>query len=246
MKQVNFNSGGGGFAGPFLNWTMEGSMGKGFPPQTFYLNDKDEQGNKTTEIVTPIMQQGVCMDFDNIATGWEQKDTGGPGVSPTRKWNQTGSTTYMERPGEDWVECFALPCVLNGGRSCTWMDKGMTSYSGVKTAYQNAVDQPGSQPGQLPVMRMQGVFPIQTKRGLYQAPQFVFVQWVPRPQGLQPVQPQHPLQEQAQTAPGPDQATTGQAPAAQPQPTTGQPQQQPAQTTTQPQQPAAQPATLEF
>ncbi len=101
-----FDSGGSGNAGPFLQWTARGTQDGAVAAKRFYLRERE--GEKTD--VTDKIKSGLILDIANIKTGW-QESGGTIGVAPKWKFNDSLSN-FTPSPGEEWKRGFQIPIAL--------------------------------------------------------------------------------------------------------------------------------------
>jgi hypothetical protein len=207
----------GGSQGPWISWSSNGSAEKGFPPRSWVLRDKDEQGNKS-ETAVPAFEAGCVLDLDTLKLGWE-KD-GAAGMAPERRWNPSVSQS-TPRPDESkkqsgayaWSRALSVRCAIGGGKAATWEQGSFAAYEAfARVARQIMATHPGD--ATLPLIKQTGVEKKVLPSGSANIPILEVVKWVPRPECLKADAPQIDTGA-AQAAPLSQRAAaTGPAPAA--------------------------------
>lgn len=171
----NFDTGGGGSEGPWLQWSARGTLDGAIPPKSFLLRDSD---GKTK---FDGFDKGVVLDIDTMQTGWCYSD-GTPGTAPDWKMNRNISH-FEPSPGDDYKKGFKMRCAIGGGKTAAWDQAGAAAWNafcGIVPALQ---EQPS---GKLPLVRMTGTKLQQFKRGTTVEPVLEVVKWVDRPDCLKP------------------------------------------------------------
>ena len=169
----NFDSGGGGAEGPFIQWSARGTQDGAIPAKTFYLRETDGKSP------LPSFSTGVVMDIANMKTGWQRSD-GVIGVAPEWKWNATVGR-FEPQPGDDWKKGLSIRCAISKTQAATWEQAGAGAWNAF-TALVPAL-QKGPE-GKLPVVRMIGAKLEQYKRGSTVIPTLEVLKWVDRPDCL--------------------------------------------------------------
>jgi len=210
----------GGSKGPWLNWTSNGSAGKGFAPKTWYL--REGKGEDVKEYTVPAFENGCVMDLDTLQLGW-MKD-GGTGQAPIKQWNPSVSQA-TQRPDESkttngkyaWSQALSIRCAIGGGQAATWEQAAFGAYDAFsKLAKQISAEWGAkSQNGKLlPLVKQVGVETQQMPSGKTNKPVLQVVDWVERPDCLKADAPTIATAAQ-EPAPKPVQQA---APAPQPEP----------------------------
>lgn len=195
----DFDTGGGGSEGPWLQWSARGTLDGEIPAKSFFLRDTD---GKTT---FDGFSTGVVLDIDNMQTGWCHSD-GTPGTAPDWRMNKTISR-FEPQPGDDFKKGFKMRVAIGGGKTASWDQAGAAAWNafcGIVTAL---ADQP---PGKLPLVKIAGTKLQQFKRGSTVEPILEVVKWVDRPDCLKPDA------ARVDTGPQPAQAAAPSQPAPQP------------------------------
>lgn len=205
----------GGSLGPWISWTSNGSAMKGFQPKKWVLRGKDDDGNKTEEMI-PAFETGCVMDIDSLKLGWE-KD-GAKGMAPERRWNPSISQA-TPRPDDSkkpsgafaWSRALTVRLAIGGGQAATWEQGSFAAYAAFeRLAKQIQAEYPGD--GRLPLVVQTGVEERSLPNGSANIPILAIKEWVQRPDCLKDDAPQI-----ATGAPQPD-PTPAPQPAAQPAP----------------------------
>ncbi len=183
----------GGSLGPWLSWTSNGSAMKGFQPMKWVLRGKDENGDKTEEMV-PGFEAGCVMDLDTLKLGWE-KD-GAKGMAPERRWNPSLAQA-TPRPDDSkkpsgayaWSRALTVRLAIGDGKTATWEQGSFAAYAAFeKLAKQIMAQHPGD--GTLPLVKQTGVEQRSLPNGSANIPILEIVKWVPRPDCLKDDAPQ--------------------------------------------------------
>jgi hypothetical protein len=173
--------------GPWITWSSNGSAEKGFPPRSWVLRGKDENGEKS-ETVVPAFTTGCVLDIDSIQIGWE-KD-GGKGQAPERRWNPSAAHA-TPRPDDSrklsgsytWSRALSVRCAIGGGAAATWEQGSFAAYEAFsKVAKQITAQYPGD--GTLPLVKQTGVEKRELPGGSANIPVLEVIKWVPRPDCL--------------------------------------------------------------
>lgn len=181
----------GGSKGPWLNWTSNGSAGKGFAPKTWYL--REGSGDDVKEYNVPAFETGCVMDLDTLQLGW-MKD-GGQGQAPIKQWNPSISQATQrpdesKKPGSSayaWSQALSVRCAIGDGQAATWEQSAFGAYSAFsKLSKQIAAEWADkSQNGKLlPLVKQTGVERQVLQAGPSNKPVLQIVQWVERPDCL--------------------------------------------------------------
>ena len=177
----------GGSQGPWISWTSNGSAMKGFPPKSWVLRGKDENGSKMEEVV-PAFANGCVLDLDSLQLGWEKDGT--QGQAPERRWNPSVSQA-TPRPDESkkpsgafaWSRALSVRCAIGGGQAATWEQGSYGAYAAFeRLAKQIMAEYPGD--NTLPLVKMTGVESQSLTQGSANIPILTIVKWVPRPDCL--------------------------------------------------------------
>jgi len=170
----NFDTGGGGSEGPWLQWSARGTLDGAIPAKSFFIRDSD--GKK---VFTGFSDKGVVLDIEKMQTGWCYSD-GVAGQAPEWRMNKTLSK-FEPQPGEDFKKGFKIRVAIGGGKTAAWDQAGAAAWN----AFTDLVPalQQGPE-GKLPLVRMTGARFDQFKRGSTNVPILEVVQWVDRPDCL--------------------------------------------------------------
>lgn len=203
----------GGSKGPWLNWTSNGSAGKGFAPKTWYL--REGSGDNVNEYNVAAFEAGCIMDLDTLQLGW-MKD-GGKGQAPIKQWNPSISQA-TQRPDESkglngkpaWSAALSVRCAIGDGQAATWEQAAFGAYDAFsKLAKQIAAEWGDkSENGRLlPLVKQTSVESQTLTSGSTNKPVLTVVQWVERPDCLKADAPtiatQPPAAKQADYTPPP-------------------------------------------
>jgi len=196
----NFDTGGGGSEGPWLQWSARGTQDGAIPAKSFLIRDSD--GKKQFD----GFNNGVVLDIENMKTGWCFSD-GVAGQAPDWKMNQSVAH-FMPDPsteGRDYKKGFKIRCAIGGGKTASWDQAGASVWNALVDLVPAFQQQPG--PNMLPLVRMTGSRFEQFKRGSTNTPVLEVVKWVERPDCLKADAPAiatdpAPVQQQA-AAPAP-------------------------------------------
>lgn len=170
----NFDTGGGGSEGPWLQWSARGTLDGEIPQKSFLLRDSD--GKKKFD----GFSTGVVLDIENMQTGWCYSD-GVAGQAP--EWKMNASISHFEKqPGEDYKKGFKIRCAIGGGKSASWDQAGAAAWNAFVLLVPALQQQPG--PNMLPLVKMTGTKVEQFKRGSTITPILEIVKWVARPDCL--------------------------------------------------------------
>ena len=181
----------GGSLGPWMSWTSNGSAMKGFPPKSWVLRGKDQNGEKF-ESVIPAFANGCVLDLDTLQLGW-MKD-GATGQAPEKRWNPTISQA-TQRPDESkkpsgayaWSSALSVRCAIGGGDAATWEQASFGAYDAFSKLTKQISAEWGekSQNGKLlPLVKQTGVETQQLKSGSSNKPVLQVIDWVERPDCL--------------------------------------------------------------
>lgn len=175
----NFDTGGGGSEGPWLQWSARGTLDGEIPQKSFLLRDSD--GKKRFDGFTT--GAGVVFDIDTMKTGWCYSD-GVAGQAPDWKMNASISAFAPDpsTDGRDYKKGFKMRCAIGGGKSASWDQAGAAAWNAFVLLIPALQQQPA--PGQLPLVKMTGTKVEQFKRGSTITPILEVVKWVPRPDCL--------------------------------------------------------------
>lgn len=171
---ANFDTGGGGSEGPWLQWTARGTLDGEIPAKSFFIRDSD--GKK---LFTGFHDKGVVLDIAKMQTGWCYSD-GVAGQAPDWKMNKS-LAQFEPQPGEDYKKGFKIRCAIGGGKTASWDQAGAAVW-GAFVALVPALQQ--GPDGKLPLVRCTGARFDQFKRGSTNVPILEVVQWVDRPDCL--------------------------------------------------------------
>lgn len=170
----NFDTGGAGSEGPWLQWTARGTQDGAVPAKSFLIRDEGGK-NKFDGFDT-----GVVLDVQNMKTGWCRSD-GVAGQAP--EWRMNASLSrFEESPGDDWKKGFKIRCAIGSGKTASWEQAGASVWNAF-VALVPALQQ-APQGDVLPLVRMTGSKFEQFKRGSTNTPILEVVKWVPRPDCL--------------------------------------------------------------
>lgn len=171
---AEFDTGGGGSEGPWLQWSARGTLDGAVPAKSFLLRDAD--GKKKFD----GFDTGVVLDVANMKTGWCYS-SGAQGEAPDWKMNRSLSK-FEPQPGDDYKKGFKMRVAIGGGKTASWDQAGAAAWNafcGLIPALQSAP--PGDM---LPLVRITGTRMQQFKRGSTVEPILEVVKWVPRPDCL--------------------------------------------------------------
>lgn len=169
----NFDTGGGGGEGPWLQWSARGTLDGEIPAKSFFIRDVD---GKTK---FDGFANGVVLDIENMQTGWCYSD-GVAGQAPDWRMNQSVSH-MMPSPGDGYKKGFKIRCAIGGGKTAAWEQAGAAAWNAF-TALVPALQQ--GEPGKLPLVKLTGTKAEQFKRGSTTTPILEVVKWVDRPDCL--------------------------------------------------------------
>lgn len=170
----NFDTGGGGSEGPWLQWSARGTLDGEIPQKSFLLRDSD--GKKKFD----GFASGVVLDIETMQTGWCHSD-GVAGQAPDWKMN-TSVSRFEKQPGEEYKKGFKIRCAIGGGKSASWDQAGAAAWNAFVMLVPALQQQPS--PDTLPLVKMTGTKVEQFKRGSTVTPILEIVKWVPRPDCL--------------------------------------------------------------
>lgn len=173
----DFDTGGGGSEGPWIQWSARGTQDGEIPPRSFLLRTQDGKEPLAA------FERGVVLDIHNMKTGWCRSD-GVAGQAPTWQWNPTLSS-FAPRPDDSWKKGFTIRCAISKDRAATWEQSG----AGAWNAFVNivpAIQKAGSEvaAGKLPVVKMVDVKVEKFARGSTATPILEIIKWVERPDCL--------------------------------------------------------------
>lgn len=173
----------GGAEGPFLSFTAKGTEDGEIPAKTFYIRDKDDDGN-ATRTVTNAFDKGVIFDIENMRTGW-MYGTGNQGEAPEWVWNETIARFGPKPDDKKWVKGFEIKVALNKTDAAVWQQGAAAAFEGIKRLMQQIGKEYDENKGKLPVVKMTGTEFIKYKKGSSNIPLLSVVKWVPRPEALE-------------------------------------------------------------
>lgn len=170
----NFDDGGTGSEGPWLQWSARGTLDGEIPAKSFFIRDSDGK-TKFDGFAT-----GVVLDIHNMKTGWCYSD-GVAKQAPDWRMNSSLSS-FAPQPGDDFKKGFKMRVALGGGKTASWDQAGAAvwnAFVALVPALQQAPDG-----NSLPLVRITGTKFEQFKRGSTNSPILEVVKWVPRPDCL--------------------------------------------------------------
>lgn len=170
----NFDTGGGGSEGPWLQWSARGTLDGEIPAKSFFIRDANGK-NKFDGFAA-----GVVLDVENMQTGWCHSD-GVVGQAPDWRMNADISK-FEKQPGEDYKKGFKMRVAIGGGKTADWDQAGAAAWNAFVLLVPALKDQP--KPDMLPLVRVTGTKVEQFKRGSTTTPILEVVKWVPRPDCL--------------------------------------------------------------
>lgn len=169
----NFDSGGSGSEGPWLQWSARGTLDGAIPAKSFFIRDSD------SKTVFEGFNNGVILDIEKMETGWCYSD-GVAGQAPDWKMNESLSS-FRQQPGEDFKKGFKIRCAIGGGKTASWDQAGAAAWN----AFVNLVPAlQAGESGKLPMVKLSGTKHEQFKRGSTTTPILEVVKWVDRPDCL--------------------------------------------------------------
>lgn len=170
----DFDSGGGGSEGPWIQWSARGTLDGEIPARNFLLREKD--GKSTFD----GFSRGVILDIHGMKTGWCYS-SGAAGQAPDWKWNSS-IAVFAPRPSEEHKKGFSIRCAIGGGNAATWEQSGAAAWN----AFVGLVPAIQAGPGgdKLPMVRMTDVKVEKFARGTTATPVLEVVKWVDRPDCL--------------------------------------------------------------
>jgi len=169
----NFDTGGGGSEGPWLQWSARGTLDGEIPAKTFFIRDQNGK------VKFDGFDKGVVLDIHGMKTGWCYSD-GVAGQAPDWRMNPSLSK-FIDQPGDDFKKGFKMRVAIGGGKTAAWDQAGAAVWNGFLSllpALQAGTD------NQLPLVRMTGTKFEQFKRGSTNSPILEVIKWVPRPDCL--------------------------------------------------------------
>ena len=195
----------------YIEWKAQGSDQLGIPAISFALR----QDGVTREFIE--IKNGVVWDVENVETGWQRWPSGG------QKEQVANPAVHKPIPApgsmDEWKKYLKMPIALDPNTVVLWDQASVGSWSGFNNIAPVIAQQIQSNPGCLPVIQYTGQVDVyETKHAnAVKSPQFLILQWVPRPGCLikQEVVPPAPLQQPIPPAPVPP-APPAPAPAPQP------------------------------
>ena len=201
----NFDTGGSGSEGPWLQWSARGTQDGSVPPKSFFIRDSDSK-----VAFNGFVENGVVLDVENMKTGWCYS-SGALGEAPDWKMNADLSN-FMPSPGDDYKKGFKMRVATGGGNTASWDQSGAGAWNAFVALVPELAKQPA--PGKLPLVKMVDVKHEQFKRGSTQTPVLAIVEWVDRPdclkEGVAAGVATQPTQEQP-AAPQPDNSAVSSA-----------------------------------
>jgi hypothetical protein len=208
----------GASLGPWVAWSSNGSAEKGFPPRSWVLRGKDDNGSKMEHVI-PAFAQGCVMDIDTLKLGWE-KD-GAKGMAPERRWNPSISQA-TQRPDESkkatgafcWSKALSVRVAISKDQAATWEQGSFAAYEGFTVLAKQITAQwpTQSQNGKLlPLVKMTGVEKRDLPNGSANIPTLVIDRWVERPDCLKAAAPVIAAQPAPAPQPAPQAAPVQQA-----------------------------------
>jgi hypothetical protein len=173
----NFDAGGGGSEGPWLQWSARGTLDGVIPAKSFFIRDADGK-----QVFGGFTGGGVVLDIDKMQTGWCHSD-GVAGQAPDWKMNRTISefATDPSTDGKDYKKGFKIRCAIGGGKTAAWDQAGAAAWNAFLALVPALQQGPA---GKLPLVKMTGARFDQFKRGSTNVPILEVVQWVDRPDCL--------------------------------------------------------------
>lgn len=198
MNQFSdFDTGGGGSEGPWLQWSARGTLDGAIPAKSFFIRDAD---GKTK---FDGFDNGVVLDVANMQTGWCHSD-GVAGQAPDWRMNKSLGK-FEPSPGDDYKKGFKMRCAIGGGKTASWDQAGAAVWNAFVALVPALQQSPGGDV--LPLVRITGTKFEQFKRGSTNCPILEIVKWVPRPDCLKEgiaagiaVEPEQPTPAPAQSA----------------------------------------------
>lgn len=169
----NFDAGGGGSEGPWLQWSARGTLDGTIPQKSFLI--RDENGKHVFE----GFNTGVVLDILNMQTGWCYSE-GVAGQAPDWTMNPT-LAQFIPQPGNDYKKGFKMRCAIGGGKTASWDQAGAAAWNAFVALVPELQKGPE---GKLPMVKLTGTKLQQFKRGSTVEPIFEVVQWVDRPDCL--------------------------------------------------------------
>lgn len=171
----NFDTGGGGSEGPWLQWSARGTLDGAIPAKSFLLRDQDGKAK-----FDGFAQTGVVLDISTMKTGWSYSE-GVAGQAPDWQMNPT-LDRFLPDPStgdRDYKKGFKIRCAIGGGKTASWDQAGASVWNAFVALVPGLAKQPS--PDMLPLVRMTGSKFEQFKRGSTNTPVLEIVKWVPRP-----------------------------------------------------------------
>lgn len=175
---ANFDMGGSGSEGPWLQWSARGTLDGAIPAKSFLIRDQNGKS-----VFNGFTEGGVVLDINSMKTGWCYSD-GVAGQAPDWKMNPT-LAQFIADPstdGRDYKKGFKIRCAIGGGKTASWDQAGASVWNAFVALVPHLAQQPS--PDLLPLVRMTGAKFEQFKRGSTNTPVLEIVQWVPRPDCL--------------------------------------------------------------
>lgn len=171
----NFDTGGGGSEGPWLQWSARGTQDGEIPAKSFLIRDSD---GKTK--FDGFTGNGVILDIETMQTGWCYS-SGATGEAPD--WRMNKSVAHFEpAPGDEFKRGFKMRCAIGGGKTASWDQAGAAAWNAFCGLVPALQQQPA--PGKLPLVKMTGTRAQQFKRGSTVEPVLEVIDWVDRPDCL--------------------------------------------------------------
>lgn len=174
---ANFDTGGSGSEGPWLQWSARGTQDGAIPAKSFLIRDADGKQQFYG------FNTGVVLDISTMKTGWCYSE-GVAGQAPDWKMNPSLSQ-FLPDPstdGRDYKKGFKIRCAIGNGKTASWDQAGATVWNAFVALVPALQQQPA--PDMLPLVRMTGAKFEQFKRGSTNTPILEVVKWVPRPDCL--------------------------------------------------------------
>jgi hypothetical protein len=170
----DFDTGGGGSEGPWLQWSARGTLDGAIPAKSFLIRD---QNGKTK---FDGFDSGVVLDIANMKTGWCYSD-GVAGQAPD--WRMNASLSHFApQPGDDFKKGFKMRVAIGGGKTAAWDQAGAAVWNAFVALVPALQQGPGGD--MLPLVKITGTKFEQFKRGSTNSPILEVVKWVPRPDCL--------------------------------------------------------------
>lgn len=171
----NFDTGGGGSEGPWLQWSARGTLDGEISAKSFLI--RDDSGKRAFAGFT---ENGVILDIETMQTGWCYS-SGTAGEAPTWKMNPD-ITSFMPQPGDEYKKGFKMRVAIGGGQTASWDQSGAAAWNCILGLIPQFQQQPA--PGKLPLVTLTDTKLEQFKRGSTVTPILTVQNWVDRPDCL--------------------------------------------------------------